>query len=281
MSKNENKGDSSMNKSKLKCSPQRAEIQIQAVKSPVNDKDFIEDFNTSSSIKTMTLPIENELNFCEKSLKSMLNIISDFKCKSVVDDSKIANYYALKLINLSEKVCLAIRSIPHYIDCDCNDGYEKFEQIDEQIANAWDTKIGYTKQGWLYIKLPVMLPKIKQHNVQVIALPLQISLKEFLKNKHVNKNIPSVICYCHVYSKEVPPSRYLDHDNIETKAITDIITDFVLYDDGPQLLNHYHCSAIGEHSHTEIFIVPQNEFAQWILCEQNGDFEALSTLKPP
>lgn len=259
--------------------PQKLKVQIQTMKNQESNKDCIKDFIAESYGKTISLPIENELDFCEKNLKNMLNIISDFKCKSVVEDSKIANYYALKLINLSEKICLAIRNIPHHIDCDCNDGHEKIEPINEQIANAWDIKISYTKQGWLHIKLPVMLPKIKQHNVQVIALPLQISLKHFFENKNVDKKIPSAICYCHVYSKKALPSQYLDHDNIETKAITDIITDFTLYDDGPQFLNHYHCSAIGKHSHTEIFLVPQNEFVQWISCAQNGDFEALSTLK--
>lgn len=270
-----------MNKFKLKRSPQKAETQIQAVKSPKINKYFIKDFDAEASVKVIAWPIENELDFCEKNLKNMLNIISDFKCKSIVADSKIANYYALKLINLSEKVCLSIRSIPHYIDCDYSDGYENFQQINEQIANAWDIKICYTKQGWLHIKLPVMLPKIKQHNIQVIALPLQISLKHFFENKNMDKKIPSVICYCHVYSKEASPSRFLDHDNVETKVITDIITDFTLYDDGPQFLNHYHCSEIGKYSHTEIFIVPQNEFDQWLSCKKNGDFEALSALKPP
>lgn len=261
--------------------PQKSKIQIQTVKNQNSNNCFIKDFNDELSCKTITLPIEEELDFCERNLKNMLNIISDFKHKSIIKDSKISNYYALKLINLSEKICLAIRKIPHYIDCDSNDGYEKIEQINEQIANAWDIKICYTKQGWLQIILPIMLPKIKQHNAQIIRLPLQIALRKFFENKGVDKKIPSVICYCHVYSKDVPPSRYIDHDNIETKAITDIITDFILYDDGPQFLNHYHCSAIGKYSHTEIFIVPQNKFIQWLVCKQNGDFESLSESKPP
>lgn len=270
-----------MSNLKEKHTPQKLKVQIQTVKSQESNKDCIKDFFTASSSKTMTLPIENELNFCEKNLKNMLNIISDFKCKSVVEDSKIANYYALKLINLSEKTCLAIRNIPHYINYNYNDRYENFQQINEQIANAWDIKIRYTKQGWLHIKLPIMLPKIKQHNIQVIALPLQISLKHFFENKNMDKKIPSVICYCYVYSKEASPSRFLDHDNVETKVITDIITDFTLYDDGPQFLNHYHCSEIGKYSHMEIFLVPQNEFDQWLSCKKNGDFEALSASKPP
>ena len=259
----------------------KTKIQIQTVKKQNSNNCFSKDSNDELSCKTITLPIEEELEFCEKNLKNMLYIISDFKHKSIVKDSKIANYYALKLINLSEKNCLATRNIPHYIDFISDDGYGNFEQINEQIANAWDIKICYTKQGWLQIKLPIMLPKIKQHNAQIISLPLQTALKKFFKNKNVDKKIPSVICYCHVYSKDVSPSRHLDHDNIETKAITDIITDFVLYDDSPKFLNHYHCSAIGEYSHTEIFIVPQNEFVQWVLYKQNNNFEALSTSKPP
>ncbi len=258
-----------------------SKIQIQTIKKQNSNNGFIKDFNDELSCKTITLPIEEELDFCEKNLKSLLDIIADFKHKSIIKDSKTANYYALKLINLSEKLCLSSRKIPHYIDCDSNDGYEKIEQINEQIANTWDIKICYTKQGWLQIILPIMLPKIKQHNAKVIALPLQIALKKFFKNKDVDKKIPSVICYCHVYSKDVSPSRHLDHDNIETKSITDIITDFVLYDDGPKFLNHYHCSAIGEYNHTEIFVVPQNEFIQWLVCKQNNNFEEFSTSKAP
>lgn len=261
--------------------PQKSKIQVKTLKNSKENKSFIKDFNDKSSHKAMALSIEEELDFCEKNLKSLLDIIADFKHKSIIKDSKIANYYALKLINLSEKICLTTRNIPHYIDYNSKEVYEKIEQVNEEIANAWDIKICYTKQGWLQIKLPIMLPKIKQHNAQIISLPLQVTLKNFFKNRNVNKKIPSVICYCHVYSKEVSPSRYLDHDNIETKAITDIITDYILYDDGPQFLNHYHCSAIGKYSHTEIFIVPQNEFVEWFSWKQNDDFESLSASKPP
>lgn len=116
--------------------PQKSKIQVKTLKNSKENKSFIKDFNNESSHKAMALSIEEELDFCEKNLKSLLDIIADFKHKSIIKDSKIANYYALKLINLSEKICLTTRNIPHYIDYNSKEVYEKIEQVNEEIANA-------------------------------------------------------------------------------------------------------------------------------------------------
>lgn len=74
----------------------------------------------------------------------------------------------------------------------------------------------------------------------------------------------AVICFINVYESE---RQLKDHDNFEVKQVIDILSAFVLTDDNPKWCSHYmdyRMSRIGEKCHSEIYIVPQSRFVDFL-----------------
>lgn len=58
---------------------------------------------------------------------------------------------------------------------------------------------------------------------------------------------------------------FWDHDNIETKAVTDVVALYVMADDSPDVCSNYECSAVGDVERTEVYVVPEKDFTTWFL----------------
>ena len=50
-------------------------------------------------------------------------------------------------------------------------------------------------------------------------------------------------------------------------------------DDGPTACSQYECSAKGDRERTEIYVVPQTEFPQWLLSEKSMPEEGVELLR--
>ena len=50
--------------------------------------------------------------------------------------------------------------------------------------------------------------------------------------------------------------------------VSDIVAMYVLPDDGPSVCSHYYCSAQGSFDRTEVYVVPQDEFPDWLKQEK-------------
>lgn len=83
----------------------------------------------------------------------------------------------------------------------------------------------------------------------------------FSKGKHKIYD-KAIIIYTHYYENE---NQLIDHDNFETKKITDIVTSWILPDDNPKYCTQIFRYKIGEKSHTEIEVIPQKLLNQYIL----------------
>lgn len=121
----------------------------------------------------------------------------------------------------------------------------------------------------LHIVFPSLLPKrIERQNNQAVYTNADIrqmyepAFSEFFSgNKHVIYSKKAVIIYTHFFSSE---REFRDHDNFETKIVTDLITANMLLDDSPK-----HCAVfmdykMGEHSHTEVDVMPFEELKEFI-----------------
>ena len=86
----------------------------------------------------------------------------------------------------------------------------------------------------------------------------------FIKQTQRKVYKTAVICFKNVYPSDYPQKCFYDNDNIETQSVINIISDYVLPDDSPEVLNHYFCSAVGSQSATEIYVVPREDFFSWI-----------------
>lgn len=137
--------------------------------------------------------------------------------------------------------------------------------VDNLIIEKNNVSISYTKEGWFYIKMPVLLPKKEKGSPSYIRATLQAGLNEYF-SCHERKIFTeeSTIIFKHQYSKERKEREYRDHDNIELNSIVDMIALYVLLDDAPLRLRHYYCSYEADKDGTEIYVVPNNDFIEWL-----------------
>ena len=55
-----------------------------------------------------------------------------------------------------------------------------------------------------------------------------------------------------------------DHDNIEINQVTDIVAFFTMVDDNPACCEHFYMSAKGKGNRTEVYVIPRNEFEEFL-----------------
>jgi len=137
--------------------------------------------------------------------------------------------------------------------------------VTDSIISENNVQISYTKEGWFYVNIPSLLPKKEKGSPSYIRATLDAGIKNyFSKNEKIKFKEESIIIFKHNYSKERTYREYRDHDNIELNAVVDIIALHVLIDDCPMRLKHFYCSAISDTDRTEVFIVPEKDFINWL-----------------
>jgi hypothetical protein len=171
---------------------------------------------------------------------------------------------AFEAANHVEKLALLIRELPAY------SGHPKArEMIEEAILENFPVEIGFTREGWFCLRLPVLLPKKNKGSPAYISDPLYPAMKRFWHGKPPVRYPYNVTIFRHVYDRERPERQYRDHDNTELSMILDIVALYVMVDDSPMRCQHYYCSAPGSSNRTEVYVVPASEFGRWLEQKDN------------
>lgn len=137
--------------------------------------------------------------------------------------------------------------------------------------DSYPVHFDYSDDKILHIILPDILPhRIKINDDKHIAMQDYSYNKQCLYNafakefeygrfKVYDKKV--VLYFENIYTD---PKFFIDNDNVDTKIITDIIASYMLIDDNPFWCSHYIDAVIGEYNHTEVYVVPQGEFIDFI-----------------
>lgn len=211
--------------------------------------------------------VSYDFKYCRDKIELINNMIPDIEHQYDYDNVELAKNWTEELMMEMERLCKVVRTVPLKLGVARINGKDIFDATQDAISDNWDIKIGYAESKWLCVILPIIAPKINGWTSDILYEPLNLSLEKFFSKKVFIDKRPMVICYRFVYSKDVPIRNYHDHDNKEIKMITDTITNLTLIDDKPKYLNHYYCTATGVDSHTEVFLVPREEFSEWLEYE--------------
>ena len=177
-------------------------------------------------------------------------------------DMEEANEAAFRLEEITEKVVLLTRSLPAYT------GYPRARsEVNRIIAETVPVTIGYTKEGWFSVRMPMLLPKKEHGSADYIRQILYPAMQRFFRGRIPHKLDEAAIVFRHVYSEDRPERRARDHDNIETNTVSDIVAMFTLVDDSPKHCSHLYISALGNEERTEIYIVPKDELCDFLKHE--------------
>lgn len=170
---------------------------------------------------------------------------------------------ALRLEETSEKAVLLTRALPAYT------GNPKARlEVENLIKLSIPVEIGFTEGNWFSLRFPALLPKKDSGSADYIRSSLYLAMCDFFMGVPPVRYGDAVLIYRHVYARDRPERKKRDHDNIEVNMVSDIVAMYVLPDDGPSVCSHYYFSAQGSFDRTEVYVVPQDEFPDWLKQEK-------------
>ncbi len=177
---------------------------------------------------------------------------------------------ALRLDALLEKTVLLSRSLPAYTG-----NRLATEDVRHIMKETIPVELGYTEQGWFCLRIPALLPKKESGGTDYIRQFLYPAMMDFVEGKEIERFEKAVIIFRHVYPADRPERLMRDHDNIEVNIVSDIIGVYVLCDDAPKYCSHYYTSAVSNSERTEVYVVPQSDFAKWLESEKTMPTEGV------
>lgn len=191
-----------------------------------------------------------------------------------LEDEDVAYHTASQLADTCEQAVLLARSLPA-----CTGRPHVFFDTDQKLEPPTPVEIGFTREGWFSLRMPMLLPKKERGSAAFVRMLLLPALRRFFQGKPPVRISPCVLIFRHVYARDRPDRALRDHDNIETNMAADCVVLYVMEDDGPTACSHYECSAQGDRERTEIYVVPQAEFPQWLLSEKSMPEEGMELLQ--
>jgi len=125
--------------------------------------------------------------------------------------------------------------------------------------------------GIVEITLPCLLPKRKQRQSSEFLIdPIYAALDQYTNTHKIQRFSHCVVCFSHIYCRDLPKGRVRDYDNLELKQILDVIAAFVMVDDSGLLCDAYNTTELGEADCTRISIMAQNRFSEWLEKRKNS-----------
>ena len=117
----------------------------------------------------------------------------------------------------------------------------------------------------LEITLPCLLPKKKQRkSTEFLIDPLYFTLSSYVRNHIVPRFNECVVCFSHIYDKNLSIRRVRDYDNLELKQILDVVCAFVMEDDTGLLCDAYNTTELGDSDCTRITIMGKERLSEWL-----------------
>lgn len=121
------------------------------------------------------------------------------------------------------------------------------------------------KDGVLQITLPCLLPsKRSRLGSLFLSDPLYAALERYTEHRTAPRFQKCLVCFCHVYDKNLFPRQALDPDNFLQKQILDVVATFLLTDDSGRFCDMYITSEPGQQSCTHIFLMQKEHFPAWL-----------------
>ena len=210
----------------------------------------------------------------ENKLRQLQTLERTVRQAAALDDADVAYCTASQLADACEQAVLLARALPA-----CTGWPHVFFDIDQKSEVPTPVEVGFTREGWFSLRMPMLLPKKERGSAAFVRMLLLPALRRFFQGKPPVRISPCVLVFRHVYARDRPDRALRDHDNIETNMAADCVALYVMEDDNPAACSQYECSAKGDRERTEIYVVPQTEFPQWLLSEKSMPEEGVELLQ--
>ena len=119
-------------------------------------------------------------------------------------------------------------------------------------------------EGWLIASLPGMMPRRDDADrSRFLAGLLWDDIRRAFPGHDQPKFRACVLVYEHIYDIN-RNRRFIDHDNLELKHCQDVLEAAFLTNDTAALCSAFQCSHRREQDGTRIWILPPEQFPEWL-----------------
>lgn len=131
-------------------------------------------------------------------------------------------------------------------------------------GNSQAAVVKITPEGWLAASLPGMMPRRDNADCsRFLAGLLRAAVHRTFPEHDQPKFHACVLVYEHIY--DISRSRrFIDHDNLELKHCQDVLESAFLTNDTAAFCSAFQCSHRGEQDGTRIWILPPEQFPEWL-----------------
>ncbi|WP_313529192.1 DUF6100 family protein [Anaerotignum sp.] len=127
------------------------------------------------------------------------------------------------------------------------------------------------ENGVVEITLPSLLPKRKQRqSTEFLLDPIYFALSHYADNHWLPKFRHCVVCFSHIYCRELPTRRVRDYDNLELKQLLDMVSTFIMADDTGLFCDAYNTTELGNSDCTRISVMDKDHFFLWLEERKNN-----------
>jgi hypothetical protein len=127
------------------------------------------------------------------------------------------------------------------------------------------------ENGIMEITLPCLLPRRKQRqSTEFLLDPLYFILDQYADAHPMPKYRHCVVCFSHIYNRELPNRRIRDYDNLELKQILDIVSTFIMVDDSGLLCDAYNTTELADADCTKVSVMDKDSFPDWLAARQSS-----------
>ena len=197
-----------------------------------------------------------------RKVERMQTLVQDIRCFCQEDEPEAAYKMALRLEETVEKMVLLARVLPAYTGSPV-----AADEVGQIMKECIPVEVGFTEEGWFSLRMPLLLPKKKSGSTKYLTDFLYPAMKEFFMGKEPVRYRNCILVFRHVYDRNRPERKRRDHDNIETKTVSDVVALYVMADDSPNVCSNYECSVAGDVERTEVYVVPEKDFQAWLRME--------------
>lgn len=214
--------------------------------------------------------MEQNIQAAEKQIKRVSQSLSELTMLCQLNKREISGHIALRCVEYTERLALIVRSLPF-----CTRVSSTPQLINKAILAEIPVKMGYTEENWFCLRIPMLLPRKEHGGSEYIRGWLYPAMQDFFRDTEPVRYNNCVLIFRHVYDRNRPERQYRDHDNIELNMVVDSVAMFLLYDDAPMRCRHYYTSVAGTEERTEVYVVPFENFLEWLEKEPSFSDEGV------
>ena len=153
------------------------------------------------SFQTTLLALEGKLRQLQTLERTVLQA-------AALDDEGVAYHTASQLADACEQAVLLARALPA-----CTGRPHVFFDIDQKSEVPTPVEVGFTREGWFSLRMPMLLPKKERGSAAFVRMLLLPALRRFFQGKPPVRISPCVLVFRHVYTRDRPDRALRDHDN--------------------------------------------------------------------